>query len=62
MQPFPVKSSCCSVSLEQQPKNFRDISGRLNQHPRFQLWFVLCLDELAASGVMLMLVCVVHGV
>ena len=29
---FPVKSSCCKFSLEQQPQNFRDISGRLNQH------------------------------
>ena len=55
MQPFPVKSSCRSLSSEAQPQNFRDISGRLNQHPRFQLWFVLCLVEFATTRVMLML-------
>ena len=54
-QPFPVKSFCCSLSLEEQPQNFRDISGRLNQHPRLKLWFIICLLEFAAAGIMLML-------
>ena len=54
-QPFPVKWSCCSGSLEQQPQNFRDISGRLNQHPRLQLWLALCIVEFAAAGTLLKL-------
>ena len=29
---FPVRSSWCKLSPEQQAQNFRDISGRLNQH------------------------------
>ena len=54
-QAFPVKSFWSSLSLEEQPQNFRDINGRLNQHPRLKLWFIICLLEFAAAGIMLML-------